>query len=156
MSRGVPWADSLTKTGRPVGVPFHLCSVPPLPLYGSGTRDTRDIGGLDMTSTLHHRPCGQPTLAALTGDRCGYVVRVDPAPLSAFGEVGALRDGRSTYLARGRYLEPRDGWTIRGNPPGLLHPVHAEHRCGELIPAAWVLPPPPTVHRPAESKEIPF
>jgi len=89
-----------------------------------------------------HRPCGQPTFTALTGDRCAVIVRVDTPPLSPTGEVAALTAGRRTYAARGKYLEPRDRWTIPGRPPSADNHVHAEHTC-QPIPATWLLPPAP-------------
>lgn len=61
-------------------------------------------------------------------------VRVDPAPLSALGELLALAAGVHTYELhwRGRYeIDPRELWHIQSRAPGELFntDVVAAHVC---------------------------
>jgi len=87
--------------------------------------------------------CGQPLLVGLDGDLAALVARVDPEPLTALGEVQALTARRATYALRGQALDRRDRWSIPGHPPSHALPVHAEHRCGQPLPADCYLPPLP-------------
>ena len=97
-----------------------------------------------------HRPCGQATISGLDGARCALDAWCDPAPLNAQGEVAALLQGRWTYRLDGVRLDRRTRWTIGGHPPDHRVLVLAEHRCGEVIPTAWRLPPaPPSLPTPA-------
>lgn len=105
--------------------------------------------------TTVHRACGRATITALTGDRCAVIVRVDAALLSPLGEVQAITAGRRTYLARGRYLELRDRWTIPGRVPSHDLPVHAEHTC-QPTPDGWLLPVPQPAPTILTDMEVPF
>lgn len=91
--------------------------------------------------TIHR--CGATVLTGLDNDLAALVARVDPEPLTALGEVQALTAGRTTYALRGQALDRRDRWSIPGHPPSHALPVHAEHRCGEPLPADCYLPPLP-------------
>lgn len=125
------------------------------PLYrGTHGNGWEHMPTLKPVTTIH-RACGQPTITALTGDRCGYIVCVDAALLSAVGEVAALTAGRHTYLARGRYLDPRDRWNISGRPPGHDRPVHVEHDCTP-IPGTWLLSALPIPAPTILTSEVPF
>ena len=103
-----------------------------------------------------HR-CGAQVLAGWDGDRCALYVTLDPSPLNLTGEVAALTAGRRTYRVRSGRPDLRDRFSIPGHPPSPDLTVLAEHRCGEVIHRAWLLPPPP-VSAPSilTSEEIPF
>jgi hypothetical protein len=90
--------------------------------------------------TRHH--CGMPALVGLDGDRCGLVTLVDPYPLTALGEVAALRADRATYSLDSGRLYRRDRWSIPGRPPSHELVVLATHDCTR-IPDDWRLPPAP-------------
>jgi len=102
----------------------------------------------------NHR-CGEFIMAALDHWACALTVYLDPWPLSAAGEVQALRDGRQTYQMRTWGVRYRNAYRIAGNPPGPRTTVLAEHRCGHVIPATWRQDPPrkPTTNN---TQEVPF
>lgn len=91
-----------------------------------------------------HRGCGLPTLSGICD--IGFDAWCDLAELTAIGEAEALLAGRRTYeLYAGRSLYSRDRWTIHSRPAGgARHPVLAEHRCDEQLPAGWILRRPET------------
>lgn len=113
----------------PVRTPYRGVQV-----YGSDVRLTRRAH-LEI-----HRSCQQHTLTGLDANRCALTVRVDPYPLTAIGEVEALRAGRHTYLLDHGELHPRTAWNIPGNPPSATRTVLAEHDCTPM-PATWRRPP---------------
>lgn len=89
--------------------------------------------------------CGVAVWAGLSDDYCARVVRIDPNPLSPFGEMLALLAGRGTFdLHReGEHwrLYVRDHWQIAGRPAGLVAwawrcDVVTEHVCNQPLPAA--------------------
>lgn len=117
-------------------------------------------------STATCRGCHRTLLVALDADRCACIAVVDPAALSARGEMLAQLLGLRTYSLRWLidYLEinGRNQWSIRHSPapdpecPGrkLPYDVVAEHRC-----SVQSLPGVPSVHvrpRLAEGDEPPF
>ena len=79
-----------------------------------------------------HR-CGAEVIAGWDGDRAALFVVLDPGLLNVIGEVAALASGRRTYRLWRSRLDRRDRWNIPGHLPSLDLPVHAEHRCGEVI-----------------------
>ena len=98
-------------------------------------RDPDGVHRAAKARTCRH--CHQPTFTGLDNDMCAYTATVDPAPLSAAGEVLALMFGRRTYTftwypSRGRYeIDLRDQWSIESKPPGA-NPntdVVSEHVC---------------------------
>ena len=91
-----------------------------------------------------HRGCGLPTLSGICD--IGFDTWCELAELTSAGEAEALLAGRRTYeLYAGRSLYIRDRWTISSRPAGGdRHPVLAEHRCGEQLPADWILQRPET------------
>lgn len=110
---------------------------------------------LPIKATRHR--CGAEVLTGWDGDRAALFVVLDAGLLNVIGEVAALASGRRTYRLWRSGLDRRDRWNIPGHPPSLDLPVHAEHRCGEVIHRDHLLPPPAT---PAPSiltcEEIPF
>jgi hypothetical protein len=96
-------------------------------------------------------------LAGLDDEPCGLFTMVDPYPLSALGEVGALSLGRRTYYLLRGCLERRNRWTIPGHLPSHELLVLAEHDCTPMR-TDWLLPPGPrTTHAPAAPTEgVPF
>ena len=101
--------------------------------------------GLTLRAHIRtHRGCGLPTLSGICD--IGFDAWCDLAELTAIGEAEALLAGRRTYeLYSGRSLYSRDRWTIHSRPAGgERHPVLAEHRCGEQVPAGWILRRPET------------
>lgn len=110
---------------------------------------------LPLKVTRHR--CGVEVIAGWDGDRAAQFVVLDAAPITAAGEVAALTAGRRTYRLWRAGLDRRDRWNIPGHPPGLDLPVHAEHRCGEVIHRDHLLElpasPAPTI---LTSEEIPF
>ena len=94
--------------------------------------------------------CGAPVIRALDARACAFTAVVDRAPVTAAGEVAALREGRWTWQADGGGLTRRTRTNIPGHPPGQPWPVHAEHRCHQPLPAAWLAPVPDPVPTPKE------
>lgn len=98
-------------------------------------------------------------LVGLDADRIATVAAVDPAPLSAQGEMLAQLLGLRTYTLRWMigYLEinARNQWSIRYSPapadgPNRVHgyDVIAEHRC-----SVQALPGVPSVHNRTRSTD---
>lgn len=85
-----------------------------------------------MLKPFIHR-CGASVISGWDADRCAVFITLDSRPLSPLGEVAALASGRRTYYVRAGRPSRRDRWSIPGHPPSLDLPVHAEHRCGEVI-----------------------
>lgn len=106
------------------------------------------VGARNARPTRHR--CGAVVLVGLDDDLCALQAVVDPAPLTAAGELAAVLTGRWTYRAdaapdgRRVQLVRRDRWNMR-TPPSQV-PVLAEHRCGLQLSLA---PPaaPPQVRR---------
>jgi hypothetical protein len=95
------------------------------------------IDGVNRRARLRACPtCRAVCLEGLDDDRCAGMARVDPVPLSAWGEVAALMDGLATYdlhTPGGRLtLDYRDSWCVQARPAGttLRVDVMAQHRCG--------------------------
>ena len=106
--------------------------------------------------TVRHA-CGAVVLEGLDRNRCAFLVAVDPQPITAAGEVAAIRDGRGTWRIFAGTLDPRDRWNIPGHPPGDPWPVHAGHRCRDPIPPTWHAPPPPvTATRTPDPERLEF
>lgn len=117
---------------------------------------------MQISAPIGRRPqllrhdCGAHVLVGLDADRCALTARVEPYPLTALGEVEALRAGRWTYrLLRGA-LDRRDRWNIPGHPPTPEVPVLAAHVCGQPLPATWLAPPPPRPARQPAAEGMPF
>lgn len=96
-------------------------------------------GVLDKATRLTPTPkprrcpdCGTRTLAALND--LGLPTYVDPAPITNLGEVIASVADRPTYGLDHGQLYRRDHWHIRGRPAETTT-VHAEHVCGQSLPA---------------------
>lgn len=100
--------------------------------------------------------CGQPVIVGLDADLAAFPARVESRRLTAAGEVAALTDGRITYEMKLGALDRRNRWTIPGRPAGERTPVHAEHRCGQPMPAAWLLPVAPRPPATITPEGIPF
>ena len=103
-----------------------------------------------MSRTVRTRECPHcraVVLAGLDRDWLALDTTLDAQPVDNLGEALALIQGRRTFDLRptrshgshGRLMEERNAWRI-SNPWQLPYPVHAEHRCGQPLPAA----PPPT------------
>lgn len=125
------------------------CGVPCVPVYKTGHGHPGPRNVLSRRPFLSLHACGEHVLTGLDDEPCGLTARVDPYPLSALGEVAALRAGRHTYWLRHGCLERRDLWNIPGHPPAPDRLVLAEHRCGERPPDDWLAPPSPRPPRPA-------
>lgn len=122
---------------------------------GAGHGTGHGTARLARRASLTVHQCGAHVLVGLDADRCALVARVEPYPLTALGEVEALRAGRWTYRLLQGALDRRDRWNIPGKPPTAEVPVLAEHVCGQPLPATWLAPPPP--RRPtAPTEEIPW
>lgn len=102
------------------------------------------------------RTCGTPTLTGLDADRAAVTITVDAYPLTALGEVWALRDGRRTYELRNGQLDPRTRWNIPNRPPAPHRTVLTTHRCHHPIPPEYHRPPSPRPTRPTTTEEAPF
>jgi len=109
--------------------------------------------------------CRRPVIAGLDGDRCAFMVRADPVPLSPFGEALARLGGLATVrLTRscGRFLlTAREPWHIRDRSPIGAGDVLAEHRCGpepppEAVKASVFVPVVRETPNPAEAAQCPF
>ena len=105
---------------------------------------------LGRLARVTRHACGAVVIEGLDGKACAFIVAVDPQPVTAAGEVAAIRDGRGTWRIWHGQLDPRDQWNIPGHPPGDPWPVHAEHRCHQPLPAAWLAPVPDPVPTPKE------
>ncbi len=96
------------------------------------------------------RACGQPVINVLATD-IGLTVTLDPTPLTIAGGCYAVLSGRSTYdviPASKRFASEvlhRLAYMLGSEPQGA---IHADHTCGQPIPAAWSAPPPPPAPRP--------
>jgi len=92
------------------------------------------------------RHCACPILVGLDSDRCAWVARATPSPLSPLGEAVAILNGQATYAlhvgAGMAELQIRDRWQIAGCPAATRFDVLAAHVCG-----AGPLPAAPTVTR---------
>lgn len=120
-----------------------LFTAPSDPAYRDGSRLHR------AATPTTCRACGAIVLRGLDADACAFTALADPRPVTAAGEVAALRDGRRTYDLDGRELSARDRWSIPGRPPTPRRPVLAAHRCHSPLPATWLAPAPD----PAPDKE---
>lgn len=85
--------------------------------------------------------CGAKTLAGLDADWLALDTFLDHAPVDELGEALAVLQGRRTFDLRptggrshSRCMEERSASSIRAGR--RYHPVHAEHRCGQPLPAA--------------------
>lgn len=113
-------------------------------LQNIGAMGNDRVGRRAHATRCRYCPCS--ILVGLDGDRCAWVARVDPLPLSPIGEVLAILGGRRTYALHagiGRLeLVARDRWQIEGAPAGTRYDVVAAHVCG-----AVPLPQAPSVNR---------
>lgn len=105
--------------------------------------------------------CGADIIVGLDGDRLAFEARVDPYPLSGFGEVLALLEGRYTWAAHaeaGRYvLEPRDSHAISARPAGeCREDVMRQHRCHSPEPAGVTASAFKATPKPAPTDVPPF
>jgi hypothetical protein len=115
---------------------------------------TSSLGGKEVSATISGRrargavcgPCGRAVITGVDADRCGLGAKVDPAPLTHSGELLAVIAGRWTYRLVGDRLCRRDRWSLRT----AADAVHAEHRCHQPLPAAWLAPVPDAVPTPKE------
>lgn len=88
------------------------------------------------------KTCHAPILTGLDNDTAGLPTHVDPQPVDNLGEAVAVLTGRRTYdLRQGSYEEGRGGRLEQRTASSIrtshrLHPVHAEHRCDQPLPAA--------------------
>ena len=108
------------------------------------TRHHAPPGDLAMSRTVTVRTCpdcGAKILRGDDADVCGIPTTVDHRPVDNLGEFLALATGRRTYTLRptktrgshGRELDERNATAIK---TGARYPVHAEHVCGQPLPAA--------------------
>lgn len=129
------------------------------PHRGNGERDrgTRHFSfpGSGPNHRLGKHRCGAIVLAALDHWACAIEVICDPYPITALGEVHALRDGRRTYQVRPWGVRVRTAYRIQGNPPGERCTVLAAHVCEREVPHAWRQPPKPKPI-PTNTREVPF
>lgn len=82
--------------------------------------------------------CRRPVISGLDGDRCAFMIKAEPVPLSPLGEALARLGGLQTVRltrAGGRFLiTARDPWHITDRQPLGLGDVLAEHVCGQETP----------------------
>lgn len=101
----------------------------------TGAVTERGIGRSLAATTC--RDCHTPTVRALDADICAFEVTLDPTPLDPLGETLAIATGRTTYdvvpTKTGLLIEPRSPQRIT---QPRRHPVLAQHRCGQPLPAA--------------------
>jgi hypothetical protein len=76
--------------------------------------------------------CGRCRQPILTGHAEGIPARVDATPVNRFGEIEAIREGRSTYQLRGGRLVYRQSEQIL-HDNGEVQPILIAHRCGTDI-----------------------
>lgn len=95
------------------------------------------------------RKCGAHVRDGLDNDALALVARVDDEPLTRYGELLAVIDRRKTYSLEAGRLYRRHLHHL-GKP--AAH-VYAQHRCWELMPAAWIQPPPA---KPIDHDDPPF
>jgi len=145
--------------GSPLGSPQAALWSPVPPHRGDGEREPGTKPRWFPKVGPNHRHikhrCGATVLAALDHWACAMEVICDPYPLSALGEVHALRDGRRTYQVRAWGVRYRIGYRIKGNPPGERCTVLAAHVCEREVPHAWRQPPKPQPI-PTNTREVPF
>ena len=104
-------------------------SAPTEPHPGQGIADqTRHL------RATRCRQCRAPVLTGLNDVVCAFMVAIDPAPISAIGEVLATLAGRQTMtldLSTGLHLTRRGGHQITARPAGTRGiDVYVEHLCG--------------------------
>lgn len=150
----VPTICEAVPTGSRTGSQFAPPGSLPPP-YGGNGGPNRERATIRRRASLQPHHCGEHTLTGLDANRCALTVRVDPYPLTAIGEVEALRAGRRTYLLDHGELHPRTAWNIPGHPAGAQHTVLAEHDCTEL-PDDWRRPPTERRSTTPTSKEAQF
>jgi hypothetical protein len=88
--------------------------------------------------------CHRVVIYGLDADRCALTATVDAHPITAAGEVEAIRAGRRTYELARMELHPRDRWNIPGRPPSHRLIVLADHDHKKRIPDSWLMPPAPS------------
>lgn len=104
-----------------------------------------DKTGLDYTTASgiyakarHCRACSAQILSGQCGDP-GWLVHIDPTPLTAQQETACLLTGRMTFTlfesgaARRIEIVRRDQFSIRGHPPDTATVVPT-HQCGARFP----------------------
>lgn len=120
-------------------------------LQNIGAMGNDYVGRRARATRCRYCPCS--ILVGLDGDRCAWVARVDPLPLSPIGEALAILSGRTTYALHvgiGRLeLQVRDRWQITGAPAGTRYDVLAAHVCGGVT-----LPYAPSVNHLSEPPPI--
>ena len=106
---------------------------------------------------LHKCACGEPVILGWDQPQsCALQVILDPYPITAAGEVAALRDQRPTYKFWNNRIQLRDKWNLPGSPPAHHRLILATHRCGVFIDLAHRLPKKPVDPIRAEDLEPPF
>ena len=116
----------------------------------SQTQRQRTRAAIDARQRRAHldtcKGCGSAILVGYDGDVCALLARVDATPVGPADELLAHANGRPSYSARpaerGVELNPRDRWSIRGQPRGTNSwPTHLQHDCAEHPQPT----PPPTL-----------
>lgn len=85
-----------------------------------------------ITTAVSVQKCQRCAATVFAGWSEGFLVRVDPTPLSRAGADAAAEEGRAVYILAHRELTYRDSEHIF--LPGLLLP---EHACGLGVPESW-------------------
>ena len=100
--------------------------------------------------------CGEPVLVGWDRDMCALQITVDVYPITAAGELAAIRESKRTFRYRQAKLMERDQWNMPGNIPGHELLILAQHRCGSFVDPAHRLPKLPTQPQAYESAVLPF
>jgi len=111
---------------------------------------------MNPTPKIQKCRCGEPVLVGWNADMCAISVTLDVYPLTAAGEVCALRQGLSTYRIKNGRLKLRDQYTIPGHPPSHQNIVVRTHQCTLFVESAHRLSKLPSKPKVYESAVLPF
>lgn len=111
---------------------------------------------MNPTPKIQKCRCGEPVLVGWSADMCAVSVTLDVYPMTAAGEVSALRQGLPTYRIKNGKLKLRDRYTIPGHPPSHHNIVVRTHHCTLFVDPAHRLSKLPSKPKVYESAVLPF
>lgn len=105
-------------------------------------RGVLDSDGVSRRVSSSRCPeCRAAVLRGLDSDRCGWPVVASIDSVDQLGELLAIANGLRTFDLIPRQVKSSTGWQLDGRRSAHIakprrHQVHAEHRCGLVLPAA--------------------
>lgn len=99
-----------------------------------------------------HR-CRTPILTGYDGDTGGLFAQLEATRVKANVEAWLMLGGWDTYWLSPGGIVNRSHWHISAN---AVDELHVNHRCGQPVPEAWQIPPPPAQHAAADPTVPPY